>query len=49
MNDYILFGILLIVSGVLLFVVTEAVLLIKLNKFNREWEEGVEDYEMPKL
>ena len=46
MNKSVLLGIVLIVCGVLLFVVTEAVLVIKFKKFDREWAEGVDDYEM---
>lgn len=47
MNMLILFGVLLIICGVLLFAAVETILIIKLRKFNREWTEGADDSEMP--
>lgn len=42
MNSMMLFGIILIVIGVGVFAVSQVIIRNQIQKYNREWNEGVE-------
>lgn len=46
MNTAVLFGIVLIATGIVFFVISQILLRKWIKKYNREWNEGVENNEM---